>query len=222
MDHAESIRLKIAEKYLLGECSPEEREQFEEHYFDCQQCADEVRLGFEFCNSAKAALREIPRPVEAAVSQQKVIGWFAWMRQAPVPMLAGVAFGALIAYQNVIQIPKLRTALSAQVLPATVLAPAARGKLRSVSVPSDANFFQLSVELSPPPPGSFDRYECDLRSSSGENITKISVPKLDPEANLQLLVPARRFKSGSYQLTVVGIAGNQTEEFDRYSFRVVR
>jgi len=37
MDHGESIRLMAAEKYLLGELAPELREQFEEHFFDCQE-----------------------------------------------------------------------------------------------------------------------------------------------------------------------------------------
>ena len=45
MDHSESIRLMAAEKYLLGELAPELREQFEEHFFDCQECALDVRAG---------------------------------------------------------------------------------------------------------------------------------------------------------------------------------
>ncbi len=38
----------IAERYLLGELSAEEREKFEEHYFSCQQCADSVMAGATF------------------------------------------------------------------------------------------------------------------------------------------------------------------------------
>jgi hypothetical protein len=188
---------------------------------DSKECAAEVRIGFEFRNSAKAAFTGIPRPLKTAVRPQKARRWFAWMWQVPVPTLASVAFGALIAYQNVVQIPRLRTALSAQALSGTVLLPPTRGQLRSVSLSADANFFQLSPEVSSPP-GRFDKYECDLRSASGETITKIPVPKLDPITGLQLLLPARAFKSGVYQLTIIGITGDKTEELDRYSFRVVR
>ena len=32
-----------AERYLLGELTDAERDQFEEHFFDCSACADDVR-----------------------------------------------------------------------------------------------------------------------------------------------------------------------------------
>jgi len=34
MDHSEVVRLKVVEKYILGELTADLREQFEEHYFD--------------------------------------------------------------------------------------------------------------------------------------------------------------------------------------------
>ncbi len=36
------MRLQTAEKYVLGELAEELREAYEEHYFDCQECATEV------------------------------------------------------------------------------------------------------------------------------------------------------------------------------------
>ena len=58
MDHSESIRLMAAEKYLLGELTPELREQFEEHFFDCQECALDVRAGAALVEHSKVVLSE--------------------------------------------------------------------------------------------------------------------------------------------------------------------
>ena len=43
MDHDEAVRTKVTERYLLNELDPELRDQFEEHLFDCQDCALDVR-----------------------------------------------------------------------------------------------------------------------------------------------------------------------------------
>jgi len=48
MDHSEALRLQAAERYVLGELSPELREQYEEHYFTCEECASDVKASAVF------------------------------------------------------------------------------------------------------------------------------------------------------------------------------
>src|ERR1700680_2060316 len=101
MDHSESIRLMAAEKYLLGELSPDLREQFEEHFFDCQECALDVRAGAALVEHSKVVLSEpvAESPVRVRVPSNP--GWFAWLRPAlVVPALAVLL--ALIMYQNLV------------------------------------------------------------------------------------------------------------------------
>ena len=43
MDHETAVQLQAAERYVLEEFSPKERADFEEHFFGCPGCADEVR-----------------------------------------------------------------------------------------------------------------------------------------------------------------------------------
>ena len=43
MDHGDAVRLKATERYLLNELDPEQLDQFEEHLFDCPDCALDVR-----------------------------------------------------------------------------------------------------------------------------------------------------------------------------------
>ena len=42
MDHEVVVRQKLTERYLLGELDGQAREEFEEHYFDCPDCAVDV------------------------------------------------------------------------------------------------------------------------------------------------------------------------------------
>src|ERR1044072_7052993 len=48
MKHQTCVESKVAERYLIGELPPAEREAFEQHYFECEDCAEDVRLGSSF------------------------------------------------------------------------------------------------------------------------------------------------------------------------------
>src|ERR1700758_760435 len=111
MDHEEAVRQNATERYLLDELDPELRDQFEEHLFDCQECAIDVRAGATFVEQSKIILAEPARlhtakePMEAKAKP----GWFAWLRPAfAVPVFALLL--AVIGYQNFIMVPKLTQA----------------------------------------------------------------------------------------------------------------
>jgi len=57
MDHNEALRLHAVEKYALGELPPSLRNEFEEHYFECEECAEDVRAAAEFVDNVRAVLR---------------------------------------------------------------------------------------------------------------------------------------------------------------------
>ena len=60
MDHEVVARQKMTERYLLNELDSETRDQFEEHFFDCAECALDVRAGSAFVEESKAVLAESP------------------------------------------------------------------------------------------------------------------------------------------------------------------
>ena len=68
MDHQEAVRRGAIEKYLLDEISQPEREEFEMHFFDCRECAEEMRTTAAFLAGAKLELRRshLAQPVRAA------------------------------------------------------------------------------------------------------------------------------------------------------------
>ena len=82
MDHNEAIRLMGTELYLLNELSPELREQFEEHFFECPECANDVRAGALFLEQTKAILAAdaaAPQREIAPSKSEKQSSW-AWLR----------------------------------------------------------------------------------------------------------------------------------------------
>jgi hypothetical protein len=48
MEHQAAVETHAVERYLLGEMPADEREAFEDHYFACVACAEEVRVGAQF------------------------------------------------------------------------------------------------------------------------------------------------------------------------------
>jgi anti-sigma factor RsiW len=58
MDHTHAVRSFAAERYVLGEMEENEAEAFEAHMFSCPDCAEYVRLGFEFRQQARRVVKQ--------------------------------------------------------------------------------------------------------------------------------------------------------------------
>ena len=68
MDHQRASAGRFVDRWMSGELSDAERAEFEEHFFDCPTCAEELRSEQEFAANLRAALRELaaratPRPI---------------------------------------------------------------------------------------------------------------------------------------------------------------
>jgi hypothetical protein len=117
MDHNEAVRLQAAEKYLLGELPKEQHAAFEEHYFDCSACAEEMKATAAFMKSSRQVVREeAPQTIDEkrlAPATQASGGWFGWLRPAfAVPVFAALLL--FIGYQNEVTIPQLKGSSSSQ------------------------------------------------------------------------------------------------------------
>ena len=99
MNHVDADREMSVEKYLLGELQGEARDRFEEHLFECQQCANDLKAAVLFAEAARDELAtEVPVRVPVA---EKKAGWFDWLLQ-PVwmaPALAACLF--LLGYLSI-------------------------------------------------------------------------------------------------------------------------
>src|SRR5260370_41264979 len=111
MDHNEAIRLQAAVKYVLGELSQVQREEYEEHYFDCAECAVDIKALATFADNTREVLRQEKADQLAKELVPARGGWLRWLQ----PVAAVPAFAALlliIAYQNTVTIPVLKKAPS--------------------------------------------------------------------------------------------------------------
>src|SRR5215831_13224629 len=125
MDHRQAESTKAPERYLLGEMSEPERFDFESHYFDCDECAADVRAGDVLARGVKVVCAEQP---VSAPAPAKGRGWFDWLTpsaMAPTAVAAGLAVVA--AYQGWIMIPMLRSQTGTRAMAPVVLRAEARG-----------------------------------------------------------------------------------------------
>src|SRR6185295_18863596 len=110
MDHSGAIQIG-AERYLLGQLDPQVRNEYEEHYFNCGECAEDVRLTAAFLDNAKPLLRWQEAKSEAAVSSGS--RFFGWLWPMPAGAVAfALALLGVVSYQNVVVIPKYREQLA--------------------------------------------------------------------------------------------------------------
>lgn len=91
MDHTEAIATQATERYLLGELNAEETSAFEEHYFDCRECADDVRAGTAFFEGGRRLVRderEQKRPITPVAEIADHPRWRRWLPAAAAAMFA--------------------------------------------------------------------------------------------------------------------------------------
>ncbi|MBM3787538.1 MAG: hypothetical protein FJW30_24545 [Acidobacteria bacterium] len=110
LDHKTAVSNYRLERYLLGELDTEERDAFEEHYFSCPVCAQDVVVAAKFLENAKRPLlrlaAESPAPAPSAGTRtekkpdappQGERWWDRWLALTPKPALAMACMGLLAA-----------------------------------------------------------------------------------------------------------------------------
>jgi len=219
MNHDEAIQLKAAEKYLLGELSAELRDQYEDHYFGCAECAREVRTGAVFIDNARDVLGSGFVAEAGAKHQPARSGgwWTALLRPAfAIPALALLLLVA--GYQNAVTIPHLKTALSqsdvAQTLPSfSLISENSRGGAPlAISVPAGKPF-SFFVDI--PPKGSYASYACEFRTESGTPELSLNISADEAKRTVQLLIPAGRLAPGKHVLVVRGLDSQGKPDADK-------
>ena len=211
MDHGEALQMMAAERYLLDELTPDERDAFELHMFGCQECALDIRAGAAFITEAKTQLREMdpqvspPLPAKSApATEPKKKRWsFLWQPAFAMPAFAALL--AVIAFQNVSTIPSLRkSATEPRVLYSNPIHTGARG-LGHTSVQADRKQgLALSIEL--PHSSSYSSFVFELDDPTGKKVWTQSIARLnadsDSDSVVSLTVPASGLQQGSYTLNI--------------------
>ncbi len=223
MDHDAVVRQKMTERYLLDELDAGTRDEFEEHYFDCPDCALDVRAGALFVEQSKVVLAETSEPVPTSRPVNSPTppgpGWLAWMRPAlVVPMMALLL--AIIGYQNLVTYPQLQQALnSPQVLPFASVNVGTYGSEEPVIKTAPAEGFLLFVRI--PPDDAYSHYTAELYNPAGKLEWSLTIPATLAQDQWPVKVPGANRKAGSYTLKVRGVTPTgETKEVGGASFEL--
>jgi anti-sigma factor RsiW len=219
MDHDVVVRQKFTERYLLDELEPGQRDEFEEHLFDCRECADDVRAGAIFVARSKAVLAEEATPVPTSVRSimPPRPAWWLWFRPAVMlPVLAMLL--AFVGYQNLVTYPQLHEAVSRPaVLPYASLNVATYAAEGPAITVAPGKGFLLFVRI--PPDGAYDHYLADLYNPAGKLEWSLTIPALTGQDQWPVEVPGANREAGSYALKVRGVtAAGESKEVGQTSF----
>jgi hypothetical protein len=234
MDHDAVVRQKMTERYLLNELDPGARDEFEEHYFDCPDCALDVRAGALFVEQSKVALAKKSANKPELVSAKLPVaspalgrpGWLAGLSRILHPMLRP-AFAvpvlalllAVIGYQNLVTYPHLQQALnSPQVLPWTQVNVGAYGSEGPVIKSAPGKGFLLLMRI--PPNESYSQYTAELYNAAGKIEWSATIPATPGQDQWAIRIPGNQ-ETGSYILKVRGVTPTgESKEVGQASFEL--
>lgn len=220
MNHNDAIREQSVDRYLLGELPEDARAQFEEHFFDCDICASDLKAGAAFVDT----LRTDPQVVGSPQRKLQVVPNRAprtWLRPWLAPALAASLL--VVAYQNILVLPGMRKAAAVAESPAVIntviLANiSARGTdIPRLVAPAHGSFL-VSVDV--PSKSEYASYICSLYTSSGERLWQLPITTQQAENTVSLRVPTDKAAEGINDLRVLGVpsTGGSPVEVGRYRF----
>jgi hypothetical protein len=209
MNHNEAIQLQVAVKYVLGELSQVQREEYEEHYFDCAECAVDIKALATFADTTREVLRQERDHQFAKDLVSARSGWLRWLQ----PIAAVPAFAALlliIAYQNTVTIPHAKEEASSGVAQIMFSSYPLRGvntageEGRTLSIRAGEAFF-LNFDFVPT--RSFDNYIGQLEDAEGHVLLRSRIAGGNANQEAHLPIPAGMLHPGKYVLAFYGDPG---------------
>jgi Putative zinc-finger len=226
MNHQDALQEMTVERYLLGELSGASLDRFEEHLFECSECAVDVKAGVTFIDAARTELSG-PRRV-AAPAMENASKWTSWFTNPWILTPSLAACLLVLSFQTFILQPRLKVEIARSQIPAVlnplVLANAgARGDSIPEIVAPEHGSFVISLDV--PTTGNFSSYLCSLYAPDGSLLWQTTVSPEQARDALLINLPTSKTKEGLNTFLIQGLpadAGASVTLVDlaRYKFRV--
>ena len=213
MDHAEATSTQATDRYLLGELTAAEADAFEEHFFDCVECADELRIGVRFMNGGRGLAREAAAPAVAPVVPiaERRSRRTVWL-PASVAAALLLAIGTPLLMKQRASGPAFEVASQHSFLLADSRSAA--------DVPTLNGNAPIVLWADVPSEPTYSRYEARLHRPDGSVLPLSFTP--DPNGEPTPLT-VRGLSAGTHALAIVGIdPAGQHAEVARHRFVVRR
>jgi hypothetical protein len=218
--HEQAGQTLAAERYLLDEMSDEQREAFEEHFFVCHECADDLRAAAAMIQGAKAGFagtagtgKVLTMPVERPTT-----GRPAWQRSVALPWAAAAALACLVTYQSAWVVPSLRQEASPRALVPVTLRPESRGAEAVVARRSPTEPVSLAVEINEASQSGEVTYE--LKTPEGRSVVSGRAAAPQPGTPLLLLLPSWTLSGSMHYILSVHDAAASGRLLGEYRFAV--
>jgi hypothetical protein len=202
MDHAEATRRLAAEQYSLGEMTEAEQTEFEQHFFECAECAEAVDSGVALTANAQSVFAESNLGLaEPARERRSWSFWLNW-RWAPAAALAGWAVAAVLAGYQFLRVPG--SANEFTVAPAISVRATRAAQTLTFSKHNGAITFAIDHEWDQ----SYTAYDAQIeRAADHQPVFDSKIPGAQVAANpLSVSLRTARLQTGVYILTVYGLA----------------
>lgn len=237
MNHDYAIETHAAERYLLHELTEEECDAYEEHFFSCSICADEVKSASDFLDSARQVVQdELKKHIYKDATHYSIWGrWFDWRTMGrPMPAMACallVVVSTFSAYQNRVTIPELRQMGSAQLITsdqAEITLTQAHAGGADVATVSKGQ--PLLVRFAIPPDalsaGNLSSYRADVETESGIKKFSFVLSGQQTNSSIAILFRPGALAPGRYAVVIREVNSPESEsgvkgEPERLPFEVV-
>jgi anti-sigma factor RsiW len=188
MEHNRAVESQAVDRYLLGEMPADEREDFEEHYFTCAQCAQDVCDAARFRANAREVLRDLSPYAPLETTRRST-----WRNPFTIFLFAAASLLlAVVTYQNLVTIPALRVPLFPSTL---ILDGLTRG-----AVPHIDEGKPVDLRMAPEAAAEGQTMAVELVGPSGK-ITRSPVIVPERDQSLHISFPGK-FPVGAYDVYV--------------------
>jgi hypothetical protein len=226
MNHQEALQEMAVERYLLGELSGASLDSFEEHLFECSECAAEVKIGGTFIDAVRTEV-SVPRRV-AAPRVENARSWTSWFTSPWFLAPALAACLLILSFQTFVLQPRMKLEIAQAQAPAVlnplILANAGpRGDSIPAIVAPEHGSFVVSLDV--PTTGGFSSYRCSLFAPDGSLLWQTTVSPEQARDALLITMPTDKTKEGLNTFLIQGLPANAGAngtllDLARYKFRV--
>jgi hypothetical protein len=217
MEHDDAIRSHAAERYAAHELSPAEQDAFEGHFFDCQECADEVRFELTFTANVRAVSREQRAERQPAPEPPRATFWEKWrdrLRLRPALAFSFAANFVLAAGFGYVVLTGTHESARPRFTQPYFAPGPTHGAGDVHAIPAGETSYIVRF---PAPSAASQSYSYEVLDANGKRESSGSLPApASGEDSLYLQIPLDRLPAGVHTLVVRGGSGGEIVSWSKF------